>query len=175
MFTGVIKIRENMMNDIQREILYRGKEIKTKRWVYGGFHEHKPSIVAIGKQPETEALIIEDGNADWNLPVPIKAYVVEKKTVGEYTGLTDKDGVRIFEGDIVKSPLPVGLHSNGRTKLEEQIAYVFYIDLAAAFWLAGENLPSPYHMYKTNPSKYKIIGNIHDTPELLERDKEVTP
>ena len=59
-----------------KEYLFRGKEIKTKKWVYGGFHEHKPSITAIGKQPETEALIIADGYADWNLPVPIKAYVV---------------------------------------------------------------------------------------------------
>jgi uncharacterized phage protein (TIGR01671 family) len=99
--------------------------------------------------------------------------LVNNETVGEFTCLHDKNRKRIFEGDIVKSPLPAGLHSNGRTKLEEQAAYVFYSDLAAAFWLAGENFPSPYRMYKTNPSKYKIIGNIHDTPELLERDKEV--
>jgi uncharacterized phage protein (TIGR01671 family) len=85
-----------------KKYLFRGREIKTKKWVYGGFHEHQPSVTAIGKQPETEALIIADGNADWDLPIPISAYVVEKESVGLYSGFEDKNKKRVFDGDIVR-------------------------------------------------------------------------
>jgi uncharacterized phage protein (TIGR01671 family) len=132
-----------------RETLYRGKEIKTGKWVYGGFHEHKPSITAIGKQPETEALIIADGDADWDLPVPIKAYAVEKKTVGEYTGLTDKDGVKIFEGDIVE-------YKTLRLLVRFAEEYgCFTVD--DKFWISAHG-------------EFRIIGNVHDTPELSGRE-----
>jgi uncharacterized phage protein (TIGR01671 family) len=134
-----------------RETLYRGKEIKTGKWVYGGFHEHKPSITAIGKQPETEALIIADSDADWDMPVPIKAYVVEKKTVGEYTGLTDKNGVKIFEGDIVE-------YKTLRLLVRFAEEYgCFTVD--DKFWISAH-------------SEFRIIGNVHDTPELLDRERD---
>jgi uncharacterized phage protein (TIGR01671 family) len=148
-----------------REILYRGKEIKTGKWVYGGFHEHKPFITAIGKQPETEALIIADGSADWGLPVPIKAYVVEKKTVGEYTGLTDKNGVRIYEGDIAEDTF-------GNTGV---ITYSdHFLDWRIVFFKGRPNLLNKLgkHIFEwVYPKMYlKIIGNIHDNPELLGRE-----
>jgi uncharacterized phage protein (TIGR01671 family) len=137
-----------------REILFRGKEIKTGKWVYGGFHEHKPSIVAISKQPETEALIINDGDADWNLPVPIKAYVVEKKTVGEFTGLTDRNGVKIFEGDILECER----HIPNSNFNKEKFRHIVHFD-KGYFYALQEYLFDKI-----------IIGNIHDTPGLFGGD-----
>jgi hypothetical protein len=145
-----------------KEYLFRGKEIKTKKWVYGGFHEHKPSITAIGKQPETEALIIVDGDADWDLPVPIKAYVVEKESVGLYSGFEDKNSVKIFEGDIArleKSPI-LGKTLTGKI-----------IRQHGGLWFEYKN---PIHggigivgIIILSDEGGEIIGNKSDNPELL--------
>jgi hypothetical protein len=43
---------------------------------------------------------------------------------------------------------------------------VFHNDLVAAFSLAWDSVYSPYRLYKRNPSKYEVIGNIHDNPDL---------
>jgi hypothetical protein len=140
-----------------REILFRGQRQDNREWVYGDLEHLSNGIITI------------------------QGHIVDPETVGQYTGLEAAESnryitvdgerikdLRIFEGDIVKSPLPAGLHSNGRTKLEERVAHVFYTDLAAAFWVVWESVYSPYRMYKTSPSKYKIIGNLFDIPELLE-------
>jgi uncharacterized phage protein (TIGR01671 family) len=149
-----------------REILFRGKRIDNGEWAYGYY------VMAGGEKHYIVTGRIELHRE--NPHITFEKYEVIPETVGEYSGLKDKNGVMIFEGDIVKSPLPVGLHSNGRTKLEERVAYVFYSDLEAAFRLAWKCVYSPYRMYatRTRPSKYKIIGNIHDNPELLEADNK---
>jgi uncharacterized phage protein (TIGR01671 family) len=154
---------------MQRETLFRGKEIKTGKWVYGGFHEHKPSIVAIGKQPETEALIIEDGNADWNLPVPIKAYVVEKKTVGEFTGLTDKNGVNIFAGDILREYDGFTEHIILIRWDNEHCGFVYDFIPPKHAPHEGVMTLSLYHFCS---DEHEIIGNVHDAPELWPGNKE---
>lgn len=66
-----------------REILFRGKDLETGNWLYGSFI----------KTPN-HAHISTSGEA-----FPAK---VESKTISQYTGLTDKNGVKIFEGDIVR-------------------------------------------------------------------------
>lgn len=118
-----------------REILFRGKCIGTKEWVYGYFFA----------KPILEKYFIELGNEMWQ---------VDPITVGQYTGLQDKNGKKIFEGDILLFKFePIG----------EQKAIVEYNTKAHAFLMTPLNDFQFAMMYEG-----KVIGNIHDNPELLE-------
>ena len=84
-------------------------------------------------------------------------------TVGQFTGLTDKNGKKIFEGDIIK-----GKFSN----------YAIWADEAERAFVYGKsykggykNLMSDYLLKSSCPNGIEIIGNIHDNPELLEVEK----
>ena len=77
-------------------------------------------------------------------------YEVDPETVGQYTGLTDKNGVRIFEGDIVDyiSSDVIGNPKTGTIIVEDMTDYDTMI-------------------YLNHSDELQIIGNIHDNPELL--------
>lgn len=118
-----------------REILFRGKRADNGEWVYGYFYEDIGSFI---KERASS--------------VSTNTHLVDPSTVGQYTGLTDKNGRRIFEGDVVEyreyGNLAVAC-DDGAFQLERE--YTFYDML---------------DHYTTVFSV--VIGNIHDNPELLE-------
>ena len=122
-----------------REILFRGK--CNSEWVYGHYYSKRGKDIH-----NNEGIFHFIKNEEANHPV-------NPQTVGQYTGLKDKEGNRIFEGDI--------LEGAKQTKWEVVFCKGMFmlLRLKSIGFIQGI------------PKNYKILGNIHDNPELLEEVK----
>lgn len=132
---------------MNREILFRGKDILKEEWVYGDLVKTK-NFVAIKKT-----------NGDYFRPTQ-----VSPNTVGQYTGLKDKDGREIYEGDILQY---IGKRKDNMKKVYRR-KVVFHEGM---FALLSKELPVysalNYHCMEDGRSAWSVIGNIHDNPELI--------
>ena len=137
-----------------REILFRGKVNQTEtKWVEG-FYNHIPCGRFL-----CDEHCIQTIDADGRIG---QLYNVYESTVVQFTGLTDKNGTKIFEGDILK------FH---KFKGEpDWIGFVRY-DISM-FVIEGEqpvdNGGFEVQLCSIDRKRCEIIGNIHDNPELLE-------
>ena len=146
-----------------RENLYRGKETGTKRWYYGGFFLHKKTTFCFKEDydahPDNDVpCIVFDSMTDWGLPNQIKIATVIPETVGQFTGFFDKNGQKIFEGDILEWVWTIN-GIPGRVVLK-----VMWDDGA---WAIGHDHPEDQLRDRLSEG-CAVIGNIHDNPELLE-------
>ena len=135
-----------------RDILFRGKRVDNGEWVEGYF----------GKSLDT--FIIQDYGLVAGYFELIKVY---PETVGQYTGLTDKNGRKIFEGDIVQADDGHyrGVHGVGHYGTYDDTCIGYHIR-----WIDdGENRWSEWWRQDIGywNNKVTIIGNIHDNPELI--------
>ena len=123
-----------------REILFRGKQIDTGAWVEGAF---------CMKDCDSFFGVLVDRPSIIKYEEPHSGYWfrVDPETVGQFTGVTDKNGKRIFEGDILE-------FRRGRSHI------VKFAD--GGFIFEGTAIPVRY------ADKFEVIGNIHDNPELQE-------
>lgn len=140
-----------------REILFRGQTRKygekvlmgsgeklPGQWVYGGIFPGMGDFSIIyGWESGVERT---GGN--------LKKLTVYSDTVGEYTGQIDKNGAKIFEGDIL-------LIGNSAKPL--------LVEFADSSWVCTSRALGPYYLHRleNNSKKYEIIGNIYDNPELI--------
>lgn len=121
-----------------REIIFRGKRADNGEWVYG-------------------SLITERNMFDGNLMTmhiqdieePYDDNLIDDETVGQFTGLTDKNGVKVFEGDIVR--IFDGEYFSGVIKYSNEQGSFTVDDTSLHYWI----------------SDIEVIGNIHDNSELL--------
>ena len=136
-----------------REILFRGKRIDNGEWIEGYFVKF-------------ERREIPEIYTGWNCyTLTPECHGIEPSTVGQYTGLTDKNGKKIFEGDIIKI-VPDYDYSDDYS-ISKVYSYngVFCADYhgddfdSTALGFLEDYLPD---------GDFEIIGNIHDNPELLE-------
>lgn len=130
-----------------RDIIFRGKRTDNGEWVYG----------APTKDSHGETVMVESVYEceEYNCRGANCLYV-DENTVGQYTGLTDKNGTKIFEGDIVK--------------IKGKIRYIFCGTSSFRHTNYGEYAAELQDVFT---EKYcEIIGNIYDNPELLRSDTE---
>lgn len=147
-----------------RDILFRGKSTETNQWCYGGFHIWKKrQICVLGddklKDDEISYVITVNSFADWNMPRTMQAVEVIADTVGQYTGLTDRNGRKIFQGDIV----------NILTENEE-FGIITYDD--GGFFVDASTFSVDF-MNNINGSDIEVIDNIHDNPKALKNLNQI--
>ena len=138
-----------------REILFRGKRLQGGDWVEGYFFK---SDINKRARESGKATLIFTPDCDTFITVPEchNSFMVVSDTVGQYTGLTDKNGKKVFEGDIIRKTNK-GRHPE-----------IFIADIRTCFYTNEEVYYSPFDHF-TESCEYEIIGNIHDNPELLEK------
>lgn len=130
-----------------RDIEFRGKHTDSGLWVYGYVAEISTCgvtgdriAVGIYEKPEKEFA----GN--W--------WEVDPDTVGQYTGLEDKNGIKIFEGDIVK-----------KSCLGKMCIYQIVYDNGLASFIGQAGIR--FTTFDYDSEEFEVIGNIYDNPELL--------
>ena len=146
-----------------REILFRGKTPEGE-WVEG-------LIGAVFTADENRKPILRDFIEFDCLGWTSHTYVYDE-TVGQYTGLTDKNGKQIFEGDLLNGFQYPFLNDNAHNYfaevvwLENSTAFGLYTHKHPLSAVRGLNEGCDY-MEDFDSSQWEIIGNIHDNPELL--------
>ena len=134
-----------------REILFRGKRLDNGEWVYGSFiqveHEDGSFTTAIFQKKDA------GGDAE-----------VSPATVGQYTGLKDKNGKRIFEGDIVAQ----NWYDYDEPR-DDSFGKVVFCEYDCSFSVMDVNKDGfmPLGRCGSYHWEVEVIGNIHDNPELL--------
>ena len=151
-----------------REILFRGKDKYKGSWVKG-FYYIKRSRYAGDKTFISEKHIITTGIEETSGAYGENTEYIEcnviPETIGQYTGLTDKNGKKIFEGDILKVERDFW-HGENKKEREIFISVVCYDERSADFGLKGAKYMN-LTMHRFKGDYQTVIGNIHDNPELL--------
>lgn len=143
-----------------REILFRGKRFDDGEWVYGFYSNAK------GENGRFH--YIQDENSFVR---------VDPSTIWQYTGLTDKNDKKIFEGDIVAFTFHSDLAEHARLEERPEITenhVILFHD--GSFWMKRIVVPDSLtvHLYGGRimleslwKHRIEVIGNIHDNPELM--------
>lgn len=128
-----------------REILFRGKQVDNGKWAVGSLStEYYKECGCVMVSPTSD-----------------ECFKVDPETVGQYTGLTDKNGTKIFEGDIVRF---IDIDFDGSER--KAVGVMTWNRKAANFDIVKGTYRLDFH-YPTLFEEIEVIGNIHDNPELL--------
>lgn len=132
-----------------REILFRGKRVDDGAWVYGYYvHQYGAFMIYVPREPDDEPYF------DY--------YHVIPETVGQYIGLTDENGKKVFEGDIMAR-----IKYDGTELVEGVVEYGKFnctcCDGVYGWYVKGDgdirDLDDAHWLH--------VCGNIHDTPEKV--------
>lgn len=140
-----------------REILFRGKRVENGEWAYGGYY-------GICKITNKDGGVKYEHLMRQSNDEPL--YRVDPETVGQFTGLYDNKGTRIFEGDIVKYQ-----PEDATVPMYSRVEYFADKYNYPAFDLAEHDYEANGLQCAHEEGGCEVIGNIHDNPELLEVEK----
>lgn len=131
---------------MNREILFRGKQVDNCEWVYGSYYH------CCGTAYGATFIVVNDFGFIEVIP----------HTVGQYTGLTDKNGTKIFEGDIV-----YGLFNFG-SKIKSKVVFK-----NGSFGVESKMCGAIHFNAFTGVCnvEWEVIGNIYDNPEMREDEE----
>lgn len=149
-----------------REVLYRGKRVDNGEWVYGYYYKIPAPPVCFKEDKKVvqdkHFIILEHPNyvPDWGMPRKMVQVEVDPETVGQFTSTPDKNGKKIFEGDIC------GCFCN------TQVFIVEYCKDRCGYFFddcikSGGCDPAPECLGNLRDT-IEVIGNIYDNPDLLE-------
>ncbi len=144
---------------MNREILFRGKRMDNGEWIEGDLLRAKYYLNDI-----EHYFLFTDAEA-----FPANEFCgyeeVDPSTVGQYTGLTDEDGAKVFEGDIVRISMPVY-----KWHTVEHISEVYFDNGCFCVNWGGNYRPHDRTRIDSfiPETTFEVIGNVHDNPELLE-------
>lgn len=144
------------------EYIFRGRTNKEGRWVSGPLIMDKEGGCAIIEPIENAFSGIIDG-MEISMPMTVKHIRVEPATIGIHSGLTDANGKVIFEGDILENDKEryVVLRDKKLPALKAVSAFAWTMQRHHTSFQNTEWLYANAHCMR-------IIGNIHDSPELME-------
>ena len=137
-----------------REILFRGKRIDNGEWVEGAFLNDRDGAFYIC--PAVSDISYGDGGNRRRIGC---WYKVDPSTVGQYAGLKDKNGKRIFEGDIVKTD----------KFSEPNKQYIIKYDLQFGAFIGQDRYNVYFVTFDGDSGEFEVIGNITDNQDLLEQ------
>lgn len=126
-----------------REIIFRGKSIESGEWLYG---DYAPRTSLYHANIFTKENYLE-------------GVAVDEETVGQYTGLTDKNGRRIFEGDIIAD--------------KNELFSVRWSEKISGFVAVGEHRMQP-SMNQGTMKYCEVVGNIYDNDESMQNTEQPT-
>lgn len=168
---------------MEREILFRGKRVDNDEWIYGYYCKIPEEFITEGinirlKGYEFHSAIQgvlenENGCIEY-ISQPI---MIDENTLGQYTGLKDKNGTKIFEGDIVKHTRTkmdaLGASFNGQDLISTHLIYwdkercgfyqEYYID--ERYFCFGSII---FEDERAEESIVEVIGNIYDNKLIKE-------
>ena len=133
-----------------REILFRGKRTDNGEWIYGDLMQNVDCIKIREQEKDVKHIA--------------KSFEIDLETVGQYTDLTDKNGKRIFEGDIVAQ----NWYDYDEPR-DDSFGKVVFCEYDCSFSVMDVNKDGfmPLGRCGSYHWEVEVIGNIHDNPEML--------
>lgn len=126
-----------------RTIKFRGKRLDNKAWVFGSYSD----FLIAGENEPQPCIIYTHPDKIGNMII-----AVDPKTISQFTGLTDKNGTEIYEGDIILC----------------KEKYIYTVEwICVGFNMRGKSYGGVTSLKSFLRIEKEVIGNIHDNPDLL--------